>query len=75
MAAKTIHVHQAEVRKRDPENHPAIIVRTHRRSTHHQEVQILGPSTLVHSVVPDSCGARVWIATKSPVLADGVLIP
>lgn len=71
---KTIHVHQQEVKEQDPENHPAIIVRTYKGSTHHRDVEIQGSSRLVHSAEADSCGARVWIETTAPVVADGVLI-
>lgn len=64
---KIIHVHQQEVRKHDPENHPAVIVRTYKGSQHFRTVEILGPSKIIHSDSPDHCGARVWIETHSPV--------
>ncbi len=70
MSAKVLHVHQQLIKKGEP----ALICRTYRGSTHHTRIDILGPSTLVHSPSPDRCGARVWIETDAPVEADGVLI-
>lgn len=58
-----IHVHQQKIRKGEP----AIIVRTYKGSTHHKEVEILGPCRIVHSPTPDRCGARVWIETHAEV--------
>ena len=54
-----IHVHQGEARKHDPENHPAIIVRTYKGSTHHRSIKINGPVTLTHAPEPDKCGATI----------------
>lgn len=61
---KTIHVHQQLIRK----DEPAIIVRTYKGSEHFSRVEILGPSVMVHSLTPDSCGARVWIETEAEVI-------
>lgn len=61
-----IHVHQQLIRKGEP----AIIVRTYKGSTHHSKVEILGPSTMVHSSEPDRCGARVWIETEAEVVGS-----
>jgi hypothetical protein len=55
-----VHVHQQKIRKGEP----AIIVRTYKGSTHHSEIKINGPSRMVHSATPDSCGARVWIEVE-----------
>lgn len=63
-----IHVHQQEVKHRDPDSHPAIICRTYKGSTHYREVEILGPSRIIHSDAPDRCGARVWIETEAEVI-------
>lgn len=63
---KTIHVHQQKIRKGEP----AIIVRTYKGSEHFTKVEILGPSTMIHSPEPDSCGARVWITTESEVVGS-----
>ena len=61
---KTIHVHQQKIRKGEP----AIIVRDYKGSKHYSQVEILGPSTMVHASEPDSCGARVWITTEAEVV-------
>lgn len=63
-AKAVIHVHQAKIRKGEP----AVIVRRRGKSKHFTRVEILGPSTMVHSVIPDSCGARVWIETHADVV-------
>lgn len=55
----TIHVHQAEARKKDPEEHPAIIIRTYKGSTHHKKVVLQGIVKVLHLDEPDSCGATV----------------
>jgi hypothetical protein len=67
---KTIHVHQQNIRK----GLDSIIVRTYKGSTHHRVVDIDGPSRIVHSDTPDSCGARVWIETTSPVITESGVI-
>lgn len=54
-----VHVHQAEAKKKDPDNHPAIIVRTYKKSTRHRRIRINGPFELTHSATPDSCGATI----------------
>ena len=56
-----LHVHQQKMRR----DEPAIIVRTHKGSTHHRAVEIDGPARLVQSPTPDRCGARVWIETDT----------
>ncbi len=61
---KIVHVHQQLLRKGEP----AIIVRTYKGSKHYSRVDIQGPSTIVHSPTPDSCGARVWIETHAEVV-------
>lgn len=63
---KIIHVHQQLIRKGEP----AIIVRTYKGSEHYSKVEILGPSIMVHSPEPDSCGARVWIETEAEVVGS-----
>jgi hypothetical protein len=68
---KIIHVHQQKIRKGEP----ALIVRTYKGSTHHRTVKLTGEATLVQPGHADSCGARVWIETHAPVVADGVLVP
>lgn len=63
---KIIHVHQQRIRKGEP----AIIVRTYKGSKHYSQVEILGPSVMVHASEPDSCGARVWIETTAEVVGS-----
>ena len=59
-----LHVHQAKMRKGEP----AIIVRTYKGSTHHRRVSIIGPAVMIQSLVPDACGARVWVETTTDAL-------
>jgi hypothetical protein len=66
-ARKIVHVHQQKIRKGEP----AIIVRTHKGSSHFSQVDIQGGCTVVHAEEPDSCGARVWISTTAPIVGDG----
>lgn len=61
---KVIHIHQQKIRKGEP----AIIVRTYQGVHHYADVEILGPSRVIHSATPDRCGARVWIETDSEVV-------
>lgn len=63
-ARAVIHVHQAKIRKGEP----AVIVRRRGKSLHFTRVEIAGPSVMIHSPVPDSCGARVWIETHADVV-------
>lgn len=62
-AKAIVHIHQAKLRKQEP----AIIVRRRGKSLHFRSVDILGPSTVVHSPEPDHCGARAWIQTYSDI--------
>lgn len=63
-AVAIIHVHQQKIRKGEP----AVIVRRRGKSNHYTRVDILGPSTMIHSPHPDRCGARVWIETHADVI-------
>ena len=54
-----VHVHQAAARRKDPDNHPAIIVRTYKKSTRHTHIKINGPFELIHADHPDHCGATI----------------
>lgn len=63
-ARAIIHVHQQLIKKGEP----AVIVRRRGKSLHFSRVEILGPSIMVHSAIPDSCGARVWIETHADVI-------
>lgn len=63
---KTIHIHQAKLRRGEP----AIIVRTYKGVSHHRRVEVLGPCVIVNAASPDRCGARCWIETESEVAAS-----
>lgn len=65
-AKAIVHVHQQKIRKGEP----AVIVRRRGKSRHYTQVEILGPSTMVHSPTPDRCGARVWVETHADVIGS-----
>lgn len=62
-ARAIVHIHQAKMRKGEP----AIIVRRRGKSLHFSAIDVLGPSTVIHSPTPDRCGARAWIQTYSDI--------
>ena len=67
-----IHVNQAHIRsniKAEPDERiPVLTVKTYKSNVYTNEVTINGPSKLVYSPdKPLSCGARVWLETKSEV--------
>jgi hypothetical protein len=69
---KRVHVNQHVIRAntRSGERESPLRVKTSRENVAAQEVVIEGPSRLVYR--PDrplSCGARVWIETRSDVVA------
>lgn len=50
---------------------PAIIVRTHKGSSHYRSVECDGPFVVTQSETPlNGCGARVWVTTTAPVHGD-----
>lgn len=52
-------------------NDPPITVQTSRGPFKAHRVEVLGPSTFVHSPdKPLSCGARVWIETHAEVVFE-----
>lgn len=66
-----IHVNQHVIRanKKNNENNPVLTVKRGKSNDYAHEVEILGPSKIVYSPdKPLSCGAKVWIETKSDVL-------
>ena len=71
---KQIHVNQHIIRanaKRGKQK-PPLTVKTYKSNTKAYEVEISGPSTLVYAPdKPLSCGAKVWIETRSDVTCDG----
>lgn len=68
---KKIHVNQHNIRynKNHPgENKkPVITVKTYKSNSYGHKVEIDGPSKLVYPEKGLSCGARVWLESKSPV--------
>lgn len=75
---KRIHVNQHIIRAnaKNGESNPPLTVKTSKANHKCKSVVVLGPSTVIYSPdKPLSCGAKVWIATNSPVLADEELLP
>jgi hypothetical protein len=68
---KRIHVNQHVIRRntKTGEREPPLTVKTSRGNYRAESVRIEGASEVVYS--PDrplSCGARVWIETRAPVV-------
>ncbi len=79
---KRIHVNQHKIRanrksKGYEEPQPVITVKSHRANTYGFTVHIDGPSEVIYRPnKPLSCGAVLWVETRSPVLIDDeTLIP
>lgn len=71
---KRIHVDQRNISKNHKEgtNLPVITVLTYDSNDKGNHVEIQGPSKLIYGAEnPLSCGARLWIETKAPVVIDG----
>ncbi len=68
MTKKIIHVARQAIQSnlKHGTDNPTIIVKERGKSIRYKEVQINGPSKVVHGQL--SCGARVWIETKSDVV-------
>jgi len=69
-----IHVNQHVIRRngKTGERNPTLTVKQGKRNRYAQEVIIEGPSRVVYRPdKPLSCGAKVWIATESPVTLVG----
>ena len=67
---KRIHVNQHNIRKNAKEGTdlPCITVKTYKSNEYGHEVFINGPSRVVSRPdTPLSCGAKVWIETRSDV--------
>jgi hypothetical protein len=62
-----IHVNQFVIKnnKKTGQNNPAITVKNYKSNTYCNEVEINGPSRVIHSEKPLSCGARCWIECDS----------
>lgn len=76
---KRIHVNQhvikANATAEPSDRQPPLTVKTSRSNHKASEVHVNGPARIVYSPdKPLDCGAKVWIETTAPVLADGVPI-
>jgi len=67
---KYIHVNQHVIKAntKHNKNDPVLTVKTYKSNDYGHEVEIDGPCKVVYRPnKPLSCGARVWIETKSEV--------
>lgn len=67
---KRIHInkHVIAANAKHGRNDPPISIKHKKENIRTHEVDIMGPSLVVHSPdKPLSCGAKVWIETKSEV--------
>ena len=67
---KRIHVNMHHIRynNKHEDKKPVITVKTSKSNTYGNKVKINGPSKVIYSPdKPLSCGAKVWIETKSEV--------
>ena len=74
---KRIHVNMHHIRynNKHKDKKPVITVKTSKSNTYGNKVKINGPSEVIYSPdKPLSCGAKVWIETKSEVGIDGKII-
>jgi len=65
-----VHVNQHKIKSNLKHNQkePVLTVKTYKTNTYASKVLIEGPSQIVYSPnKPLSCGARVWLETKSKV--------
>lgn len=69
-----IHVNQHVIKaNRTTQNKkPVISVKTSKKTRYAHEVEIDGPAKVIYSPdKPLSCGATVWVETRSPVKIKG----
>jgi hypothetical protein len=74
---KRIHVNQHVIRANQKNGgaEPPIRIKCAGRNIAATDVMIQGPSQLLYRPTkPLSCGARLWIETEAPLVADGILI-
>jgi len=67
---KFIHVNQHKIKSNSKhnKNEPVLTVKTYKSNDYGHEVEIDGPCKVVYRPnKPLSCGAKVWIETKSEV--------
>ena len=64
-----IHVNQHVIKAnaKNGTNDPVLTVKDYKENRYAHEVTINGPSKVVYSEKPLSCGARVWIETQAEV--------
>ena len=70
---KRIHINQHKIRSNSKhgKNDPVITVKTYKDNRYASSVEIKGPCKIIYSPdKPLSCGAKVWIETKSEVITD-----
>ena len=68
-----VHVnqHKKKANAKTGSNDPVLTVKTYKSNQYARSVRINGPSDVIYSPdKPLSCGARVWIETKSEVICD-----
>tara|TARA_R100000458_G_scaffold16908_1_gene14634 strand:- start:474 stop:695 length:222 start_codon:yes stop_codon:yes gene_type:complete len=68
-----VHVNQHKIKAnaKTGSNDPVLTVKTYKSNQYARSVRINGPSDVIYSPdKPLSCGARVWIETKSEVICD-----
>jgi hypothetical protein len=69
-----IHVNQHVIKAnaKNGTNDPVLTVKNYKENRYAHEVAINGPSKVVYSEKPLSCGARVWIETQAEVEINAV---
>lgn len=70
---KRVHINKHVIASnlKHGEDKPPIRVKTYSQNIAARHVHIQGPSQVVYSPdKPLSCGARLWIETKAPVVVD-----
>jgi hypothetical protein len=67
-----IHVNQHVIKAnaKNGTNDPVLTVKNYKENRYAHEVTINGPSKVVYSEKPLSCGARVWVETQAEVLCS-----
>ena len=74
---KRIHVNQHNIRRNGKcDSHlPVLTVKYRGKTLTGDSVGVLGESRVVYRPdKPLSCGAKVWIETRAPIMLDGVRI-
>lgn len=64
-----IHVNQHNIKynNKNKDKKKVITVKNYKETKYCDKVKILGPSTVVYSPNPLSCGARCWVETDSEI--------